>query len=65
MTPAVLGPVCSAQRISRCGVHSACSRWLLGMCSVWVVWRPLCWERRWLATRWLAWKHSTVWAVRC
>ncbi|MBC3504832.1 hypothetical protein HU761_25960, partial [Pseudomonas sp. SWRI59] len=25
MTPAVLGPVCSAQRISRCGVHSACA----------------------------------------
>lgn len=32
---------CSAQRISRYGVHSARSRWLLGMCPVWVVWRQV------------------------
>src|SRR5215207_3926812 len=60
--PGLLGP--ADQPISRCGVHSACSRWLLGMCSVSVLCRPLCAERRWLATRWLAWKHSTVRAVR-
>ena len=34
---AVLGPVWSAQRTNRSGVHSAYSRWALGMCAVTVV----------------------------
>ena len=37
ITPAVAGPVFSAQWMSRCGVHSAYSRCALGMCSVTVV----------------------------
>ena len=33
------------------------------MCSATAVWRPLRWERRWLATRWPLWKHATVRAL--
>ena len=56
----VAGPVCSAQAISRDGVHSACARCARGMCAICVESRPRPVRRTWEATRRALTKTSTV-----
>jgi len=60
---AVCGPVSSAQRVIRPGVHSRWRRWDAGMCSVTVVKPPRRKLRGWLATRRPRTNTSTVDAV--
>ena len=60
---AVCGPVASAQRTIRLGVHSRWRRWEAGMCSATVVKPPRRKLRGWLATRRPRTNISTVDAV--
>ena len=59
-TAAVALPVWVAQEMRRSGVHSAYSRWDVGICSGLVVCFPFTNERGCEAIRFPLWKHSTV-----